>query len=278
MTTAARSPEAQTTIHQVLGEDTPPARSPGPLSTSLTLGWRAMVKIKRSPGQMFNATITPVMFTLIFTYLFGGALSDTGATKDYLEFLLPGILVQGVLFISTQTGVALTTDMTQGNFDRFKSMPIWQASPLTGALLGDVFRYVISSVVVVAVGLLLGYRPDGGPVGVVAGILLVVLFGFCVSWIWTFLGLLLRTPQAVSGLGMLLLSIMTFASNIFVNPTTMPGWLEAFVDLNPISQVVTAARGLMSGDTPEGLGTALISCAVLLLVFIPLSMAKYRKS
>lgn len=265
-------------IHQVLGEDIAPGRRPGPLSTSLTLGWRALVKIKRSPGQMFNATITPVMFTLIFTYLFGGALSGTGDTKDYLNFLLPGILVQGVLFISTQTGVALTTDMSQGIFDRFKSMPIWQASPLTGALLGDVFRYLISSVVVVAVGLLLGFRPGGGFPGVVAGILLVVLFGFCVSWIWTLLGLVLRTPQAVSGLGMLVLSVCTFASNIFVQPTTMPGWLETVVKLNPVSQVVTAARGLMSGDSPGELGVALISCTVLLVVFIPLSMAKYRKS
>ncbi|MEV4437322.1 ABC transporter permease [Streptomyces sp. NPDC049555] len=275
MTTAAHPAPARHTLEQVLGEDVRPAR-PGALSSTLTLGWRAMTKIKRSPGQMFNATVTPVMFTLIFTYLFGGALG--GSTGDYLQFLLPGVLVQGVLFISTQTGVALTTDLQQGIFDRFKSLPIWRPSPLTGALLGDVVRYLISSVVVVAVGLALGFRPHGGFTGVVAGILLVVLFGFCVSWIWTLLGLALRTPQGVSALGMLLLSLLTFASNIFVSPGTMPGWLKAFVDINPVGFVVTAARQLMNGDHPGELGPALISCTVLLLVFVPLSLLRYRKS
>ncbi|MFD7552409.1 ABC transporter permease [Streptomyces sp. NPDC059578] len=276
MTTAARPIEAEERLHRVLGEDTRPQQRPGALSTSLTMGWRALVKIKRSPGQLFNATITPVMFTLIFTYLFGGAIS--GSSREYLQFLLPGILVQGVLFISTQTGVALTTDLQQGIFDRFKSMPIWRPSPLTGALIGDVVRYLISSVVVVAVGLALGFRPDGGLLGVTGGVLLAVLFGFCVSWIWTFLGLVLRTPQAVSALGMLLLSLLTFASNIFAEPATMPGWLKAFVDINPIGYVVTASRSLMNGDGTADLAPALISCAVLLIVFVPLSLLRYNKS
>ncbi|MGW1658697.1 ABC transporter permease [Streptomyces atratus] len=276
MTTATRTVEADERLRRVLGEDTRPEQRPGALSTSLALGWRALVKIKRSPGQMFNATITPVMFMLIFTYLFGGAIS--GSSREYLQFLLPGVLVQGVLFISTQTGVALTTDLQQGIFDRFKSLPIWRPSPLTGALIGDVVRYMISSVVVVAVGLALGFRPDGGPLGVIGGVLLAVLFGFCVSWIWTFLGLVLRTPQAVSGLGMMLLSLLTFASNIFAEPTTMPGWLKAFVDINPIGYVVTASRSLMNGDGTSDVGPALISCAVLMIVFVPLSLLRYNKS
>jgi ABC-2 type transport system permease protein len=131
---------------------------------------------------------------------------------------------------------------------------------------------------VVAVGLALGFRPDGGLLGVTGGVLLAVLFGFCVSWIWTFLGLVLRTPQAVSALGMLLLSLLTFASNIFAEPATMPGWLKAFVDINPIGYVVTASRSLMNGDGTADLGPALISCAVLLVVFVPLSLLRYNKS
>ncbi|MER7756581.1 ABC transporter permease [Kitasatospora sp. NPDC097643] len=276
MTTATHPANPELRLHRVLGEDTRPARRPGALSTSVTLGWRALVKIKRSPGQMFNATITPVMFTLIFTYLFGGAIS--GTAREYLQFLLPGILVQGVLFISTQTAVALTTDLQQGVFDRFRSLPIWRPSPLTGALIGDLVRYAISSVVVVAVGLALGFRPHGGALGVIGGILLAMLFGFCVSWVWTLLGLVLRTPQAVSALGMLLLSLLTFASNIFVMPATMPGWLKAFVDINPIGHVVTATRDLMSDGGTSELGPALLSCAVLLVVFVPLSVLKYNKS
>ncbi|MEU8242589.1 ABC transporter permease [Actinoplanes missouriensis] len=270
--TTSASPDA---IDRIL-DDVEPQRQPGPLANALALAWRVMVKTKRSPGQLFNATLTPVMFTLIFTYLFGGALSDS-SRSDYLQWLLPGVIVQGVLFISTQTGVGLSTDLREGIFDRFKSMPIWRPSPLVGILLGDLVRYAISAVVVLAVGLALGFRPSGG-FGVVAALLIILLFGFSVSWIWTLVGLVLRTPEAVSGLGMLLLTVLTFASNIFVDPETMPGWLQGFVAVNPVSLVVTAARGLMAGEAPGELAGVFISCAALLAVFVPLSLARYRRS
>lgn len=218
---------------------------PGPLSTSLTFGWRALLKIKHVPEQLFDVTAFPIMFTLLFTFLFGGALA--GSTEDYIQFLLPGILVQGVIMITMYTGTTLRTDIEKGVFDRFRSLPIWRPSPLVGMLLGDAVRFTISSLVTIALGLVLGWRPADGPIGVALGVLLILLFAFSLGWIWTFLSLLLRTSASVMGVSMLVITPLTFGSNIFVDPSTMPGWLQAFVGVNPVSHLVTSVRDLMGG-------------------------------
>lgn len=246
------------------------------LATSLTFGWRALLKIKYVPEQLFDVTIFPIMFTLMFTYLFGGALA--GSPTEYLQFLLPGIWVQTVVFITIYTGVALNTDISKGVFDRFRSLPIWGPSPLVGALLGDTVRYTLASIMVVVLGLILGFRPDGGALGVLFSLILLLVFSFSVSWIFTALGLVMRTPNAVMGVSMLFLFPLTFASNIFVNPQTMPSWLEAFVDVNPVSLLVTAVRGLMHGTASAAdIGWPLLAAALFLLVFMPITMVLYRR-
>lgn len=251
-----------------------PAR-PGPLSTSLTFGWRALLKIRHVPEQLFDVTMFPIMFTLLFTFLFGGALA--GSTENYIQFLLPGILVQGIIMITMYTGTTLRTDLEKGVFDRFRSLPIWRPSPLVGMLLGDAVRFSISATVTALLGLLLGWRPGGGFVGVVLGVLLTLVFAFSLGWIWTFLSLVLRTSGAVMGVSMMVITPITFGSNIFVDPSTMPGWLQAFVGVNPVSHLVTAVRDLMGG-TPVGSEVliTLIWSAGFVAVFGSLTMWRYR--
>ncbi|MEZ5102194.1 MAG: ABC transporter permease [Thermoleophilia bacterium] len=247
------------------------------LQAALAFGWRGMLKIKHVPEQLIDVTITPVMFTLLFTYMFGGAIS--GSTGDYLQFVLPGILVTSVLFTTVYSGVALNTDMTKGVVDRFRTLPVWRAAPLAGALLGDVVRYLTAGLVIVALGLALGYRPDGGAVGVVAAIAVTIAFSFGVSWVFTTLGLLLRSPSAAMNAGFILIFPLTFLSNVFVDPETLPGPLEAFVDGNPISHLVSAARSLMDGDASgEEILISLGAAAGLTAVFAPLTARLYRRA
>jgi ABC-2 type transport system permease protein len=251
------------------------AGHPSALSASLTFGWRALLKIKHVPEQLFDVTMFPIMFLLLFTYLFGGALA--GSTGEYLQFVLPGILVMTVTMITMYTGMALKNDISKGVFDRFRSMPIWQPSVLVGALLGDALRYTLASTMVIGLGLIMGFRPDGGVLGVAAGLGLLLVFCFSLSWLWTLLGLLLRTPESVMYTSMMVLFPLTFLSNILVDPATMPSWLEAFVGVNPISLLVTAVRGLMHGTVTGGeIAIVLAISGGLIAVFGPLTMHRYR--
>jgi ABC-2 type transport system permease protein len=261
------------TLRSALSARNRPPR-PGALSASITFGWRALLKIKHVPEQLFDVTAFPIMFTLMFTYLFGGALA--GSTGEYLQFLLPGILVQTVVFITIYTGFGLNTDVTKGVFDRFRSLPIWRPAALVGALLGDTARYTMASAMVIVLGLVLGYRPAGGIVGVLLSVALLLVFSFSLSWIWTMLGLILRTPNSVMGVSMMVLFPLTFVSNIFVEPQTMPSWLQAIVGANPITHLVTAVRGLMHGTMTAGqIGWVLLISGVLVAVFAPLTMYLY---
>ena len=260
---------------QALAVDGRPQR-PGPVATSLAFAWRALLKLKHVPEQLFDVTLTPIIFTLMFTYLFGGAIA--GSTEQYLQFLLPGILVQTVLITTVYTGVTLNTDITKGVFDRFRSLPIWRPAPIAGALLGDSVRYMIASAVTIALGLVLGFRPAGGVLGVLAGVGLLVLFAFALSWAFTILGLLMRTPNAVMGTSMMILFPLTFASNVFVDPATMPSWLQAWVNINPVSHLVTAVRGTMSGTvTPSQILWVLVAAVSLTAVLAPITMTIYRR-
>jgi ABC-2 type transport system permease protein len=259
----------------VLAPDEAPGR-PSWLSASLTFGWRAMLKIKHVPEQLFDVTAFPIMMTLMFTYLFGGALA--GSTREYLQFLLPGIMVMSVVMITMYTGVAVNTDIVKGVFDRFRTLPIWRPATMVGYLLGDAFRYTVASLVILGIGLVLGFRPDGGVVGVAAGIGVLVAFSFAFSWIWTMFGLLLRSEKSVMGVSMMVLFPLTFLSNVFVEPSTMPGWLQAFVDVNPISHLVGAVRALMDGgwDTTD-MTWVLVSGVLFTVVFGALTMRLYNR-
>jgi ABC-2 type transport system permease protein len=250
----------------------PPASA---AAAALTFGWRGMLKVKHVPEQLLDVTITPVMFVLLFTYLFGGAIS--GSTGEYLDYILPGILVMSVLFTTVYSGVALNTDLTKGVVDRFRSLPIWRPAPLVGSLLGDSVRYVIAGTVIIVLGVILGYRPGAGVGGALAALALVVLFAFGLSWVFTTLGLLMRTPNAVMNAGFMGIFPLTFLSNVFVEPKTLPSVLEAFVEVNPISILATASRGLMEGSAKAGdIAIVLGVAAALTAVFAPLTTRLYR--
>ena len=226
----------------------PPRASP--FAAAMTFGWRGMLKVKHVPEQLLDVTITPVMFVLMFTYLFGGAIS--GSTAAYLEYILPGILVMSVLFTTVYSGVALNTDLTKGVVDRFRSLPIWRPAPLVGALLGDTVRYIIAGTVIVVLGVILGYRPDAGLPGVVAAMALVLVFAFGLSWVFTTLGLLLRTPNAVMNAGFMGIFPLTFLSNVFVDPGDAAGRArvvrERQPDLDPRGRVARADGGWSAGQ------------------------------
>jgi ABC-2 type transport system permease protein len=214
------------------------------------------------------------MFTLLFTYLFGGALA--GSTENYLQYLLPGSLVMGVMMVTIYSGVTLNTDLSTGVFDRFRSLPIWRPAPIVGALLGDGGRYLAASGIVIGLGMLLGFRPGGGVVGVLSAVGLVLAFSFGLTWVWTTLALILRTPNAVMNLGMLVLFPLTFASNVFVDPNTTPGWLQSFIDINPVTDLVTAVRHAMQGTVSTGeVSGVLVTSAVLVAIFAPLTIRLY---
>ena len=233
------------------------------------------LKVKHVPEQLLDVTVTPVMFLLMFTYLFGGAIA--GSTSAYLDYTLPGLLVMSVLFTTVYAGISLNTDLTKGVVDRFRSLPIWRSAPLLGSLLGDTVRYVIAGTVVIVVGVVLGYRPDAGVAGAIAALALVVVFSFGLSWVFCVLGLMLRSPNAVMNAGFMGIFPLTFLSNVFVDPSTLPGPLEAFVDVNPVSILATACRSLMDGRPDgEAVLVSLAVAALLAAVFLPITTRLYR--
>ncbi|RBY83364.1 ABC transporter permease [Blastococcus sp. TF02A-26] len=275
MTATTSAPGTDTAAVRRAISSTPRPQRPGPLSAALTFGWRGMLKVKHVPEQLLDATVTPVMFLLMFTYLFGGAIA--GSTSAYLDYTLPGMLVMSVLFTTVYSGVSLNTDLTKGVVDRFRSLPIWRPAPLLGSLLGDSVRYVVAGTVIIVVGVALGFRPDGGAVGAIAALALVVVFSFGLSWVFSVLGLLMRSPNAVMNAGFMAIFPLTFLSNVFVDPATLPGPLEAFVDVNPISVLATASRSLMDGE-PDGVAivVSLVVAAALAAVFLPITTRLYR--
>jgi ABC-2 type transport system permease protein len=248
---------------------------PSALSNALAFGWRGMLKVKHVPEQLLDVTVTPVMFLLMFTYLFGGAIADS--TRTYLQYILPGVLVMSVLFTTVYSGVALNTDLTKGVIDRFRSLPIWRPAPLVGALLGDSVRYCVAGTVIIVLGVILGYRPDAGVPGAIGALALVVVFAFGLSWVFTILGLVMRSPQATMNAGFMAIFPITFLSNVFVDPATLPSVLETIVNANPVSHLVTAARSLMDGDPDGGeIGLVLGVAGALTLVCAPLTARMYQ--
>lgn len=239
---------------------------------SFSMGYRGLLKIRHNPEQLFDVTFMPVIFTVMFTYIFGGAVS--GDVHSYLPVIIPGILVQTVIMTSIVTGTQLREDMEKGVFDRFRSLPIARISPLAGALLADVVRYLVASVITFAVGLAMGWRPE--PLGAVASILLVLVCSFAVSWIFALMGCLVKKASAVQGISMMIMFPLTFASNVFVPVETMPGWLQAFVNVNPVSHLVTAVRELCgTGHAGMAVVWSLVGAAVIVAIFAPLAVRAY---
>ena len=282
-------PTTSTESHQIRGVllaegDRP--KPAGAVASSLTYGWRALLKIKHIPEQLFDVTVFPIMMTVMMTYVFGGsigaAVSGTEAGGDavsvYVQWLIPGVFAQTLVMITMYTGLTLNRDISKGVFDRFRSLPTWRPAQLVGALLGDQVRYTIAGAIILTVGFIMGFRPDGGIAGVLAAFLLLLVFSFCLSWVWTTVALLMRTEQAAMGVSMFIMMPLTFVSNIFAPTETMPGPVRAFAEVNPVSTVVGAIRELMDGVYDLGSITmVLIYCAVLVAVFGPISMVIYNR-
>jgi ABC-2 type transport system permease protein len=246
------------------------------VNQSLAMAWRALKKMRRNPEQFFDVTIQPLLFTAMFAYVFGGAIS--GSVQDYLPIIITGILAQTALTACMATGIQLREDMDKGVFDRFKSLPIARIAPLAGPAVADLIRYGTAATLTILTGLAMGYRPGGGFLGVLGGWLLTIVAGWSLAWIFTFLGTKARSAQAVQGISMMIMFPLTFLSDAFVPASTLPGWLEAFVKINPVTLVVDAVRDLMNeGQFTAQVGWALLGCAVVVAVFLPLSVRSYSR-
>ncbi|MDF2714037.1 MAG: transporter [Paenibacillus sp.] len=263
-------------LRQALSVHCRPKR-PNAWSATMTFAWR-MMQVTKNNLFMFliDAVVFPALFLLIFTFLFGGAIS--GSTGLYLQFLLPGMLVYTVTSMTVYTGAAISTDISKGVFNRFKTLPFWQPAAIVGALLIDIVRYAAALVATVGIGMLLGFRPEAGLVGAVLALLTVILFAFSASWIFACLGVVVKKTESLTTTSYLVLYPLMFTSNVFVDSSTMPGWLQRAVDLNPLSLASTAVRGLMHGNASAGdIGWALAGCAVLIVLFAPLTFHLYRR-
>lgn len=246
------------------------------LKNSLTMAYRGLLKIRRTPEQLFDVTIQPIIFTIMFTYIFGGAIS--GDVASYLPVIIPGILVQTVISTSVVTGVQLREDMDKGVFDRFKSLPIARIAPLAGALMADTIRYTIATVLTFVMGFLMGFRPEGGLAFVALSALLVIVCAWAISWIFAFFGVIARTASSVQGISMLILFPLTFVSNAFVPVDTMPNWLQWFVNINPISYLVSAVRELVnSGTIGHSFMMSLVGAAIVVAIFAPITVRAYMR-
>ncbi len=254
-----------------------PARhGPSVVRHSATLAWRGLVKTIHSPEALLDVTLQPVIFLLLFVYVFGGAIS--GSTSDYLQLALPGVLVQTIVFASAGTGVGLAEDLQTGIFDRFRSLPIARSAPLVGAIAADLVRYLTSGLIMVAFGIALGFRITTTPLALVATLGLVMVFAFALCWVFTALAMVVGQPRSVQGLGALVMLPLTFGSNAFVPASTLPSWLRGFVEINPVTHVVDAARGLLTGGPVAGpVALTLLSSAVVVAVFAPLAVFLYRR-
>ncbi|MGI8882154.1 MAG: ABC transporter permease [Jatrophihabitans sp.] len=262
----------------------PPVSTAGSLNPPLfagvrhgvALARRGLIKTLRTPEALLDVTAQPILFLLLFVYLFGGALS--GSPRAYLQYLVPGLLVQSILFGSIAIGVNLNVDIKKGVFDRFRSLPIARSAPLVGAVLADVVRYVIATFVTVGFGYVLGFRVHTNPLAAFAGCVLAIGFALCLCWVSVAIGLYARDAGAVQGILVVAMFPLTFGSNVFVQASTLPGWLQVFVNVNPVSKLTSAVRGLMVSGPVRGPALwSLLWMAILLAVFFPLAMRAYRR-
>src|SRR3984957_588902 len=246
------------------------------LSQTLIMAWRALKKMRRNPEQFFDVTLQPLLFTAMFAYIFGGAIS--GNVHSYLPLLIPGIVAQTVLTTCMSTGVQLREDMEKGVFDRFKALPISRIAPLAGPMVADLVRYLIAAGLTFVMGVIIGYRPGGDVLGVVGAIALAMFTGWALAWIFTFIGTIAKSARAVQGISFLFLFPLTFLSNAFVPVSSLPGWLAAFVKVNPVSHLVSATRALANqGAVTSQAGWTLLAGLVVIAIFAPLSVWSYRR-
>ena len=275
MTTVATSPTPSRSAP--MAADAVAASRTSGLRHVVALAKRSLIKTMRTPEALIDVTLQPVIFLTMFTYIFGGAIAG-GSTHDYLQFLLPGILGQTIAMAGVAVGQNLNADIEKGVFDRFRSLPIARSAPLVGTVAADVVRYLILCVVTLGFGYLMGFRIETNAVSALAAVGISIAFALCFCWVSVWVGMMVRTPGAVQGVMFLIVLPLSFASSTFVDPATMPGWLQAFVKVNPISHLVGTVRGLMiGGPVANHLMWTLAWMATLLVVFVPLALRAYRR-
>ena len=258
-----------------------PATHPRPtpletVSQTFSMAWRSLKKMRRNPEQFFDVTIQPLLFTAMFAYVFGGAIS--GDVQSYLPLMIPGIVAQTVLTTCMATGVQLREDMEKGVFDRFKSLPIARIAPLAGPMVADLVRYLIAGGLTFAMGMIIGYRPQGGVLGVLAATLLAISTGWSIAWIFTWVGTIARSARSVQGISMMILFPLTFLSNAFVPVSTLPDAMQTFVNINPVSHLVSATRDLANHATVSGeVGWTVLAGLITMAIFAPLAVRGYKR-
>jgi oleandomycin transport system permease protein len=262
---------------QPTGQAAARARLPRQARHALALAKRSLIKTARTPEALIDVTLQPIIFLLLFVYVFGGAVGG-GSQHVYLQFLLPGLLGQGIALGGIALGQNLNADIQKGVFDRFRSLPIARSAPLVGAVLADLARYLILCVIFLGFGYLIGFRITTNPLAMVAAVAMSIAFALCFCWISVYVGMIARTPGAVQGVMFMLVLPLSFGSNVFVPVATLPGWMQAFVKVNPITHLVGMVRGLMlGGPVARPLLWTVLWMAVLLVVFVPLAMRAYRR-
>lgn len=246
------------------------------LTNTLTIARRNLLHIKTNPEQLVEMTIQPFMFLALFVYVFGGAIE--GSSREYLQFALPGILVQSIAFTPFTTALGLNVDFQRGLIDRFRSLPIARSAVISGRIAADSVRIVWSILIITGFGVALGFRFGGGAIGALGALVIVTAFGLTMCWPMAFIGITSRTTESVNTWGFMIILPLTFASSAFADPATMPGWLQAFVKVNPVTHVIDATRGLMlGGPIAEPVIDAVIWMAIITAVFAPLAIARYRR-
>jgi len=253
-----------------------PSGNVGVLRNTLTIARRNLLHIKANPEQLVEMSIQPLMFLVLFVYVFGGSIA--GSSRDYLQFALPGILVQGIAFTPFTTAIGLNVDFQRGLVDRFRSLPIARSAVIGGRIAADSVRIAWSAFIMTFFGVLLGFRFDGGAAGALGAYLLVIAFGLTMCWPMAFIGITARTTESVNTWGFMIILPLSFASSAFVDPSTMPGWLEAFAEVNPITSVIDATRGLMlGGPVADPVVRSVLWLAAIQALFVPLTIARYRR-
>jgi oleandomycin transport system permease protein len=243
---------------------------------SLTLAWRNIVRLKHAPEQLMDVTLQPIIFLMLFVFVFGGAVSHDW--HSYLTYLVPGIAAQTVTFATMTTGTNLNTDISKGVFDRFRSLPIARIAPLIGTILGDTIRFLTTMVVLLGFASVLGFRIETDPLRALAAVAVTIGFAWSFCWVSVLIGLIARSPGAVQGIGILIMFPLAFGSNVFTPASTMPGWLQGWVKINPVTQLVESIRGLLLGGPVGGplWHTAAWSVGII-AVFAPLALLVYRR-
>ena len=243
---------------------------------TMTLAWRTLVQIRHNPWELADFSIQPIMFVLLFTYVFGGAIS--GSPGEYLTLALPGLIVMNMFFVTMYVGQGLNTDLTKGVFDRLRSLPLARWAPLTGRITADLVKQAWSIALLLGVGAVLGFRTSTSVLDVLAAVALILVFALAFSWVSVLVGVLAADPEKVQLFGFTTLFPITFVSNVLAPTETMPGWLQAFVAVNPVTLLADACRGLMvGGPVAEPVIGSLLWAAVIVAVFAPLSLWALRR-